>query len=570
MGKILIYQLLPRLFGNKTSKDSLVHDGTKEQNGVGKLNDINSQVLSRIKKRGFSHIWLTGVLRHATTTDYTRYGIPRQHPSIVKGKAGSPYAICDYYDIDPDLTGRPTQRMKDFEKLLNRAHKAGLKVVIDFVPNHLARQYQSIAKPKGVTDMGYGDDTSKHFSPQNSFYYYPGTHFSPQFDLNDKEQGPYEEVPAKATGNDCFTPSPCINDWYETVKLNYGIDYTAYGGPQKHFNPTPITWKKMKRILIFWASKGVDAFRCDMAEMVPPEFWDYAIGALKKDFPELKFIAEVYNPGLYQRYLDAGFDWLYDKVGMYDTLRAVTTGQCTTEAITRQWQSADCMRSRFLYFMENHDEQRIASDFFAGEGRKGVPASAVSMLMSTNPFMLYAGQEFGERGMDEEGFSGRDGRTTIFDYWAVPSIQRGFYCRAQMTDEEKALEETYISLTHIAATEIAITEGLFFDLMYVNPTSDKFNADRMYTFLRSCSEQTLLITVNFSDESRDIEVNIPEHAFKVLGIYPQNNSYASDIIDPHNRVTMSNARTVKFHIEPYGVSVLSLHYTDNLLHRNTF
>lgn len=568
MSKILIYQLLPRLFGNHTPRENLVEDGTIEQNGCGHFCDLNSQVLSRIRKKGFTHIWLTGVVRHATTTDYTSIGIPRQHPAVVKGKAGSPYAICDYYDVDPDLTSRPKIRMGDFHKLIDRAHKADLRVVVDFVPNHVARQYRSVAKPKGVSDLGFGDDTTVRFAPQNNFYYCPKEAFAPQFSLDDPEQGRYAEYPAKVTGNDCFTSSPGKNDWYETVKINYGIDYAAQGGRKAYFSPVPITWKKMKRILIYWAEQGIDAFRCDMAEMVPPEFWEYAIASVKKDYPRVEFIAEVYNPSLYHRYLAAGFDWLYDKVGMYDTMRAVATGQCPTSAITRQWQATDDIRGHMLYFMENHDEQRIASDFFAGDGRKGVPASAVCMLLSTNAFMLYAGQEFGERGMDKEGYSGRDGRTTLFDYWSLQSLQHGFYYRSQMTEQEKSLEDIYQRLTTIASGEPAITTGKFFDLMYVNPSSESFDADRMYTFLRSNGDQTLLVTANFSAEERDVEINIPDHAFNILGLDPSPKYHATDLLVSKERPTMPSPYKVRFHIAPYGVSVLSLHYAETRTQRH--
>lgn len=560
--------MLPRLFGNRTPSDKLVRGGTLAENGCGHFCDINTQVLSRLRKKGFTHVWYTGVIRHATTTDYTSVGIPRQHPAVVKGKAGSPYAICDYFDVDPDLASRPQLRMKEFESLVARTHQCGLGVVFDFVPNHLARQYQSIVKPKGITDMGYGDNTSVHFSPQNNFYYYPGQKFSPQFSLHNDEQGDYEEMPAKATGNNCFSASPGMNDWYETAKLNYGIDFTAAGGPQNHFDPIPPTWKKMRRILSYWAEKGIDIFRCDMAEMVPAEFWDYAITAIKREFPNVKFIAEIYNPSNYRRYIESGFDWLYDKVGMYDTLRDVTVGHKGANAITYQWQATDDIRDHMLYFMENHDEQRIASDFFAGDGRRGLPSSAVAMLMSNNPFMMYFGQEFGERGMDEEGFSGRDGRTTIFDYWAIESIQNGFFKRTLLSDQQKELDRTYQRLTQIAANEPAINEGKFFDLMYVNPQSDKFDAQHMYTFLRGCDRQTILVTVNFGSEERSIEVNIPDHAYEILGITPMRSNYATDMFDCHSRPYMPSAHSVRLEMKPYGISVVSLHFVESTIYRH--
>ena len=413
--KVIIYQIFTRLYSNRCQTRKPF--GTIEENGCGKLNDFTPTVLKSIRELGATHVWFTGVIRHATMTDYSRYGIPRQHPAVVKGRAGSPYAITDYYDIDPDLAVDVERRMEEFERLVARTHRAGLKVIIDFVPNHVARQYESIAKPKGVKDLGEGDNPELGFDPQNNFYYCPGQSFAPYFDLYHGEQEPYAEHPAKATGNDCFNNAPGMNDWYETVKLNYGVDY--YAGRVGHFTPVPSTWLKMLHILLFWAAKGVDAFRCDMAEMVPAEFWAWATQQVKQQYPDLQFIGEVYNPAEYRRYLASGFDLLYDKVGMYDALFGVLRHERDTNAISWAWQQTDDIRDHMLYFLENHDELRLASDFFVGQAEKALPALVVSVLLQQNPFMLYAGQEWGERGMDAEGFSGCDGRTTIFDYWSL-------------------------------------------------------------------------------------------------------------------------------------------------------
>ena len=516
MEKAIIYQIFTRLFGNTNTTRK--HNGTLTDNGCGKLNAFTPAVLRRIKELGVTHVWYTGVIRHATTTDYTRYGIPRQHPAVVKGNAGSPYAITDYYDIDPDLATNVEKRMNEFESLVKRTHKAGLKMIIDFVPNHVARQYKSTAKPKGIADFGENDNTGMQFSPQNNFYYCPEQSFAADIDLYHGEELPYEEFPAKATGNDCFGNRPGRNDWYETVKLNYGVDYCDAGGVSTHFSPTPDTWKKMLDILLFWAGKGVDAFRCDMAEMVPSAFWQWVTTEVRKKHHNVKFIGEVYNPGRYREYINAGFDYLYDKVGMYDSLRDVVCGHRSATDITRQWQTNDDIVDHMLYFLENHDEQRIASDFFAGDARKGIPALMTGALMRTNPFMLYAGQEYGERGMDEEGFSGRDGRTTIFDYWSVDSLIHGYSSRRQLTKEEKSIEATYKKVLNIATNEKAVTEGKFFDLMYVNPTSADFNADRQYVFLRSNEDDLMIVLANFSDENSDCKINIPQHAFDYLNL----------------------------------------------------
>lgn len=515
--KITIYQVLPRLYGNTTANN--IPGGDIHENGCGKLGDFTPEALKRIKDFGFTHIWYTGVLEHATQTDYTAYGIEKDHPAVVKGKAGSPYAIKDYYDICPDLASAPDKRMKEFEALVRRTHKAGLKMLIDFVPNHVARSYHSDAKPARVKDLGEDDDMAKGFSPQNNFYYLPGQMFSTEnFEENRAANVPYREYPAKVTGNNCFSPRPGRNDWYETVKLNYGVDF--YAGGTAHFDPVPDTWDKMTAILLFWAKKGVDGFRCDMAEMVPAEFWAYAIAKVKEKYPKLIFVAEVYNPAEYRRYLQSGFDYLYDKVGLYDTLRAVVRGEASASCITGQWQCVDDIRTHMLYFLENHDEQRIASDFFAGSGEKARPALAVSAFMGTNPLMIYAGQELGERGMDAEGFSGRDGRTTIFDYWHVDTLDR--LCHGDLltcTPEQQALYAYYNNIVKLCNSEAALREGTFYDLQYANYVADNgYNADRQYAFLRAAGKEKMLIVANFADQDVHVGVRIPENAFAFMGL----------------------------------------------------
>ena len=505
--KVIIYQIFTRLFGNRNVTRKV--DGTIAENGCGKLADFTPKVLKDIAAMGVSHVWYTGIIRHATQTDYSKYGIPRQHPAVVKGKAGSPYAITDYYDVDPDLAVNVDERMQEFEQLVERTHAAGLKMVIDFVPNHVARQYHSVCKPQGVVDLGADDDPQQGFNPQNNFYYCPGERFTPFFDLYQGEKEAYIEEPAKATGNDHFDNAPSKTDWYETVKLNYGVDY--YAGRIGYFDPIPDTWYKMTEILLFWASKGVDAFRCDMAEMVPAEFWRFATKTVREDFPDIKFIGEVYNPYDYRRYLLNGFDWLYDKVGMYDTMRSVICHHAPTSAISNAWQQTDDIREHMLYFLENHDEQRIASDFFAADGRKGVPAMIASVLMQQNPFMLYAGEEYGERGMDREGFSGNDGRTTIFDYWSVDTLCRA--AQKKLTADEQQLFDIHKKTMLIARKEKAVSDGAFFDLMYVNG-----HLQRQYAFLRKADNDLLLVVANFDDQDVDIDVNLPAHAFDYLKI----------------------------------------------------
>ena len=547
--KVIIYQVFTRLYGNRVTTRK--ENGTIEDNGCGKLNDIDDSELHRIKEMGISHVWYTGVIRHATQTDYSSFGIQPNHPSVVKGKAGSPYAIVDYYDIDPDLAVNVDRRMEEFDALVERTHLAGLKVMIDFVPNHVARQYHSVCKPFGVHDLGQDDDITKGFDPQNNFYYCPGCSFSPSFTLEADGMGKYEERPAKATGNDHFDQSPGINDWYETVKLNYGVDY--YAGRVGHFDPLPNTWHKMLNILLYWASKGVDGFRCDMAEMVPAEFWAWVTPKVKAVYPSTEFIGEVYNPLEYRKYIAAGFDYLYDKVGMYDTMRSVTCGYAPATAITNAWQAVDDINNNMLFFLENHDEQRIASDFFAGDGKRGVPALVASVMMRCSPFMLYAGQEYGERGMDKEGFSGRDGRTTIFDYWSIDTL-----CRAsadRLTADEKHLHEIYKKVLRIASTEKCVSDGAFYDLMYVNPRSEWFDSDRLFAFLRKFDNDLLLVVVNFSGDVKEAEVSIPEHAFSFLGL-PEKRALATDLLSGDRQyMSLSKDGMLQMSIGSWGARV---------------
>ena len=540
--KIIIYQVFTRLYGNRNTTRK--EWGTIEDNGSGKFDDFNESTLKHIKDMGISHVWFTGVIRHATQTDYSAYGIPKQHPAVVKGKAGSPYAICDYYDVDPDLATNVDKRMKEFEALIRRTHKAGLKVIIDFVPNHVARQYESIAKPKGVIDLGADDNTNDGFNPQNNFYYCPGCKLEPYFDIQD-----YVEEPAKSTGNDHFDNHPGINDWYETVKLNYGKDYwTGFG----HFDPIPDTWKKMTDILLFWAKKGVDAFRCDMAEMVPAAFWAWATDKVKAAYPDIKFIGEVYNPSEYRNYISSGFDYLYDKVGMYDTMRAVICGYAPATTITGAWQQTDDIKDHMLYFLENHDEQRVASDFFAGDAKKGIPGLVASVLMRSNPFMLYAAEEYGERGMDKEGFSGCDGRTTIFDYWSIDTLCRA--ANSKLKKSEKQIYDIHEKVMQIARTEKAV-DGDTYDLMYVNPASENFNPEKHFAFLRKKDDEMLLVVCNFNDKKDSISVNIPKHAFEWFDI-PEKKYEAKDLLtDDKKKFALKADNGVKMTVPAYGARV---------------
>ena len=516
MSKPIIYQLFPRWFTNYN--ETRKHNGTKEENGCGRFVDINERALKAIVDLGVTHVWYTGVIRHATA----QYN----NPAITKGKAGSPYAITDYYDVDPDLAKNESKRMEEFEALVKRTHEAGLGVIIDFVPNHVSREYKSVCKHASVKDLGEGDHPEWAFSPLNDFYYLPGEHFTMDKDL----QG-YDEYPAKVTGNDCFTSHPSENDWYETVKLNYGVFYQ--GGMEKQFNPIPSVWPKMLNILLFWASKGIDGVRVDMAEMVPVEFFAWAIAQVKKKYKKFVFIGECYDPYKYDAYLAAGFDYLYDKVGMYEYLRGVTSKGWAADGITRQWmQHGDARIHHMLYFLENHDEQRLASGFFCGDGRCAEPAMIVAATLNQCTLMIYSGQEVGERGMDMEGFSGIDGRTTIFDYWGVKSIQawanKGKFDGAKLSPEQKDLRAFYQSLLTIARDDKAIQKGKMYDITYAQSVG--FDRQQHFAFLRHVKGETLLVLVNFHDREQSINVRIPNDAFVYLGLDGKAGAIGTDLL----------------------------------------
>ncbi|HLT72046.1 MAG TPA: alpha-amylase family protein [Cyclobacteriaceae bacterium] len=565
-GKMIIYQLLPRLFGNKDTLNTKY--GSLEENGVGKFNDITDAALNSLQELGITHVWYTGVLEHASLTDYPQAGIPADDPDVVKGRAGSPYAIRDYYDVDPDLAVNVPDRMMEFEALISRTHAAGLKVIIDFVPNHVARAYHSDAKPAGVKDLGEDDDNTVAFSPGNNFYYLPGTAFVPpprhrapgradEFPMKDNR---FEEIPAKATGNNQFRADPLVTDWFETVKLNYGVD--IQGGGSTHFDPVPDTWLKMKDILIFWTQKQVDGFRCDMAEMVPVEFWSWVIPQVKDLNPDVTFIAEIYNPDQYRNYIEAGkFDFLYDKVLLYDSLRNLVQGQGSTTAIHAIQTRLKGINPQMLHFMENHDEQRMASPFFAGDIWKGAPAMVLSATIDRGPVMIYSGQEVGEPGAGDEGFSGEDGRTTIYDYWGVPEHQKwmngGRFDGAGLSMEQKQLRMFYGDLLNLVGKNSAFTTGDYFDITSFNV--DRGNiTDQMHAFLRVSADEKMLVINGFNSQEQDVRVQIPPDVAGQIGFREGTAYIARDLIWREVEVGFDENWSFELKMKPYSCFILKI------------
>jgi len=537
--KKVIYQVFTRLFGNENTSNKPW--GTIEENGVGKFDDFTDEALKEIKKLGITHIWYTGVLHHAMVTDYSSYGISNDDPDVVKGRAGSPYAVKDYYNVDPDMAVNPVNRMQEFEALVKRTHSQGMKVIIDIVPNHIARKYEGSNNPEGVYDFGANDDTSATYKKDNNFYYIPGEAFQvPQWndgylplggELHPLVNGKFDENPAKWTGNGSRLSRPDQNDWYETIKINYGIkpdgskdfENLPEGYDKKdhleHHNfwknkAVPDSWKKFRDIAHFWLEKGVDGLRYDMAEMVPVEFWSFLNSSIKVKYPEALILAEVYNPAQYRDYIFLGkMDYLYDKVGFYDSIKHVMQGHGWTDHLPIVQKEVNDIEHHMLHFLENHDEQRIASPDFAGAADKGKPAMVVSTTISTSPTLLYFAQELGEPGAESAGF-GSPTRTSIFDYIGVPSLQRWMnhkkFDGAQLSKQEEELRSFYQKLLTFTVQSDALM-GNYQEIHFYNKDQNPNYDHRIFSFSRWSDNEQLIIISNF-DESKyyDLDLIIPE------------------------------------------------------------
>ncbi|PKM17769.1 MAG: alpha-amylase [Gammaproteobacteria bacterium HGW-Gammaproteobacteria-15] len=527
--KVVVYQVFTRLFGNQNTTNTPW--GTLEQNGVGKFADFTPAALSAIKAMGTSHIWYTGVPHHALVRDYSAYGISHDDPDVIKGRAGSPYAVKDYYNVNPDLATDPANRLAEFEALIKRTHQHDMKVLIDIVPNHVARAYQSLSNPPGVTDFGANDDTSVEYKRDNNFYYVPGQPFNvPAFpagykvlggDAHPAADGKFNETPAKWTGNGSRAAQPDFDDWYETVKINYGVkpdgsydfdklpsDYADKDWPAHYAfwqgKDVPDSWLKFRDITQYWLDKGVDGFRYDMAEMVPVEFWSYLNSHIKHKNPDAFLLAEVYQPHLYRDYIRLGkMDYLYDKVEFYDSLKLVMQGKGPTSALVETQQRMADIEHHMLHFLENHDEQRIASPEFAADAKKGMPAMVVSATISTSPTMLYFGQDVGEPGADDAGF-GKASRTTIFDYRGVPHHQRwmngGKFDGGALSADELALHNFYKTLLSFTASAPALM-GTYTELHSANLAAGTAYSEQQLAFARYNDRQKLLIVSHFNSEN---------------------------------------------------------------------
>ncbi|MFH6767816.1 alpha-amylase family glycosyl hydrolase [Gaetbulibacter aquiaggeris] len=587
--KEVIYQVFTRLFGNINTTNKLW--GTIEENGVGKFNDFTEKALNEIKDLGVTHIWYTGVPHHDVIRDYTKYGISNDDPDVVKGRAGSPYAVKDYYNVNPDLAENPANRLEEFKALIERTHKAGMKVIIDIVPNHVARNYHSVTNPEGVEDFGASDDKTKTYDVNNNFYYNPGEAFQvPEFlngyqplggEKHTLSDNKFNEVPAKWTGNGSRLSQPHFNDWYETVKVNYGIspdgrkDFNELpdGFDNKdykvHFEfwkdkTVPDSWIKFRDIALYWLDFGVDGFRFDMAEMVPVEFWSFMNSSIKTKNPEAYIIAEVYNTSLYRDYVKKGkMDYLYDKVQLYDTIKHIMQGHGSTDHIPHIQEDLRDIEHHMLHFLENHDEQRIASPQFAGDARKGKPAMVVSATISTSPTMIYFGQEVGEPGAEDAGF-GSPSRTSIFDYVGVPTLQRWVndkqFDGGKSTKEEKELRDFYKRLLNFTINSSALGEN-YQDIHHYNRQQTEWYNDQVLSFVRWSDKEKLILVSNFNAENTyGFELQLPKDIIEKWHLKNGNYEVSDQLYNTYKSILKVEGNTGKVRIDigPLGSYILKI------------
>ncbi|MBA2663330.1 MAG: alpha-amylase [Bradymonadaceae bacterium] len=523
--RALIYQLIVRHFGNAKTTNAL--DATIETNGSGKFADIDASALSTLRAMGMTHIYLTGVLQQATATDYAEIGEPADDPDILKGRAGSFFAIRDYFDVSPDYAVDPTKRREEFRALIERIHAHDMKVLIDLVPNHVARSYASTVRPE--LDLGLGDDQSLEFSPQNNFFYLAGgqalvlptaeSHW--RLDGMDGHFAPEDGTPARTvrvTGNNAKTYTPSTNDWYETVKLNWGYDFETGQGV---YDPLPPTWSFMDEVVAYWQEFGVDGFRCDFAHYVPDEAWSWLIEQARARDPQAYFVAEAYEnlAGL----LAAGFDAVYDDE-LYDGLKGIYNGTHDTFELDAYFASiSDASRGQYLRYLENHDERRIASPLVSGvyPGDSGFGSTGagrhvapIAYLLGPGPIMIYNGQSVGETGAGASGFSGDDGRSTIFDYWSPLALanwrNQGAFDGALLTEEQRALHAYYRNLLTLAQHPLARSRG-YYGLDYFNRDFDEYPG-ALYAFARfePGAGRLMVVVTNWSLGTEAGRIRIPE------------------------------------------------------------
>ncbi len=560
-----IYQLLPRLFGNTNERRK--PNGTLAENGVGKFADITDLALSALRDElHITHVWLTGVHAQATATDWSAIGKPADDADLLKGLAGSPYAIKDCADVCPDYAIDPARRLEEFSALVARIHDSGLRVIIDFVANHVARSHAST-----LVNFGGRDDRSHFFSPQNNFFWLQpdspgggpplrlptvvnGERISPTCRALQAGDGffPGEMDTGRVTGNNAATWSPSIHDWYETAKLNYGYDFTTGTRAFPHAGnpdaPIPDTWLKMDAVLAHWQALGVDGFRCDMAHMVPPEFWAWAIARARQRQPAVTFYAEAYEndpmrvepadpalreAGVLSALLRAGFAATYDDPS-YKTLKRIYEGPAWANDLDGTFAA---QRPEFfsnaLRYGENHDEVRLAgrgqwNDIGMNVGRA---VCGVLFGISRGPVLLYHGQEVGEPADGAEGFGGDDARTSIFDYWSMPEFAKWVnehrFDGDRLSEAQRDLRAFYGRLL-AAIRSPAFRDGAFFPLNGANVWNADFgrlpgepaSGHWLYAYLRVAAPEhpPYLVVVNLhrSEAFRNVRVILTDEARAAL------------------------------------------------------
>lgn len=588
--KQTVYQVFTRLFGNTNTNN--IPWGSQAQNGVGKFSDFTQRALQAIAELGVSHIWYTGVHHHALMADYRQFGITSDHPSIVKGRAGSPYAVKDYYSVNPDLAHNPTQRNQEFFDLIQRTHQAGMKVIIDIVPNHVARQYQGLNNPDDVCDFGAQDDIRVEYARDNNFYYILDHPFQPpnlpdeRRPLGDEAYSdvtePYYEFPAKWTGNVLRQAQPNADDWYETVKINYGItpegrkdfpelpEHYRFLSHQEHFTfwqdkSLPNSWYKFRDIALYWLDKGVDGFRYDIAEMVPVEFWSFMNSSIKHKNPDAFLMAEIYQPTLYRDYIQLGkMDYLYDKVDLYDGLKAIMQGTASTAIIGAIEYRMRDIEHHMLHFLENHDEQRIASPEFVGDGDKARPAMLISACLSSAPTLIYFGQEVGEPAAEQAGY-GQPSRTSIFDYIGVPEHQKwmngGKFDGGQLDDKQRSLRQFYCQLMNLVRHSPALM-GNYHDLYAENWSQFAEDKDTLFAFARSNAEQKLIIAANFSaSRTKTVKLRLPHGLVQHWQLTLEHTAY--DHLNQHPMMLVVNEQETYLILDftPLSTHFIELRYS---------
>ena len=536
-----------RTFGN--TNETRKCGGTLAENGCGKFHDINERALGSLREMGFTHLWLMGVIQQASGTEYP--GRPTDDADILKGIAGSPYAIRDYFDICPDYALDPENRIAEFRALVSRCHAFGFKVIIDFIPNHVARSYASEVMPEW--SFGEGDRKDVFFDRDNHFYY---------LCAGDAGGGPPLKLPTadlpgcdgrfagetdfgRVTGNNVISWAPARNDWYETVKLNYGHDFTegrdtsTLPGADTLLAEVPKTWRTMDRVIAYWQEFGVDGFRADMAHLIPMEFWRWAVMRARSRDEMVFFCAEAYDNDpakltdghVLDELLKAGFDAVYDDP-VYDVLEGIyESGKWANDLDALIFTGERFHQS--LRYAENHDEVRLANPReWGGVGMVvGRPVSAVLFALGRGPVMVYHGQEIGEPAIDAEGFCGDNARTTIFDYWSMPEFTKwvngGMYDGGLLSDSQRTLRKWY-GQTLTIIQEPAFTCGEFYGLNHANRENPEFgrvggdsvSGHWVYAFIRHdrASRQSFLVVANFHPtESLEVVVFIPEGAWKLMG-----------------------------------------------------